>query len=93
MLIGYAMVSKADASEKTDLQRDALLAAGVPPNRIYEHLASDAKDKRLGFQACLQVLRPGDTLMHTSSTGSSDAFSSYSSWRRIRRSAESGLRS
>ena len=30
MLIGYARVSKADGSQSLDLQRDALIAAGVP---------------------------------------------------------------
>jgi DNA invertase Pin-like site-specific DNA recombinase len=29
MLIGYARVSKADGSQSLDLQRDALIAAGV----------------------------------------------------------------
>ena len=29
MLLGYARVSKADGSQVLDLQRDALLAAGV----------------------------------------------------------------
>ena len=29
MLIGYMRVSKADGSQATDLQRDALVAAGV----------------------------------------------------------------
>lgn len=31
MLIGYMRVSKADGSQATDLQRDALIAAGVLP--------------------------------------------------------------
>lgn len=31
MLIGYMRVSKADGSQATDLQRDALIAAGVDP--------------------------------------------------------------
>ena len=31
MLIGYMRVSKADGSQTLDLQRDALLAAGVEP--------------------------------------------------------------
>ena len=32
MLIGYARVSKADGSQALDLQRDALIAAGVIPD-------------------------------------------------------------
>ena len=40
MLIGYARVSKADGSQLLDLQRDALLGAGVDEERIYEDRAS-----------------------------------------------------
>ena len=36
MLIGYARVSKADGTQLLDLQRDALLGAGVDEERIYE---------------------------------------------------------
>ena len=40
MLIGYMRVSKADGSQSTDLQRDALKAAGVATRRLYEDRAS-----------------------------------------------------
>ncbi|MCB8828982.1 recombinase family protein, partial [Escherichia coli] len=40
MLIGYVRVSKADGSQTLEPQRDALLAGGVDPSRIYEDLAS-----------------------------------------------------
>ena len=40
MLIGYVRVSKSDGSQTLSPQRDALLAAGVEPERIYEDLAS-----------------------------------------------------
>lgn len=40
MLVGYMRVSKADGSQSTDLQRDALLAAGVGPGQLYEDKAS-----------------------------------------------------
>ena len=33
MLLGYMRVSKADGSQVLDLQRDALIAAGVEPER------------------------------------------------------------
>ena len=36
MLIGYMRVSKADGSQATHLQRDALIAAGVDPAHLYE---------------------------------------------------------
>ena len=40
MLIGYMRVSKADGSQSTDLQRDALRAAGITTRRLYEDRAS-----------------------------------------------------
>jgi DNA invertase Pin-like site-specific DNA recombinase len=63
MLIGYARVSKADGSQSLDLQRDALAAAGVAPERVYEDRASGARDDRPGLEACLQALRDGDVLV------------------------------
>ena len=63
MLIGYMRVSKTDGSEALDLQRDALLAAGVDPARLYEDTASGKRDDRPGLEACLKSLRPGDTLV------------------------------
>ncbi len=63
MLIGYARVSKADGSQSVDLQRDALVAAGVAPERVYEDRASGARDDRPGLEACLRALRPGDVLV------------------------------
>ena len=63
MLIGYMRVSKADGSQVLDLQRDALLAAGVHAAHIYEDLASGRLDARLGLTACLKALRKGDTLL------------------------------
>jgi DNA invertase Pin-like site-specific DNA recombinase len=62
MLLGYMRVSKADGSQATDLQRDALLAAGVEADRFYEDHASGKRDSRPGLDACLKALRAGDTL-------------------------------
>src|SRR6195952_5664500 len=62
MLLGYMRVSKADGSQTTDLQRDALLAAGVEADRFYEDHASGKRDCRPGLDACLKALREGDTL-------------------------------
>lgn len=56
-------VSKADGTQTTDLQRDALLAAGVEPDQLYEDHASGKKDDRPQLLACLKALRPGDTLV------------------------------
>lgn len=61
--IGYARVSKADGSQVHDLQRDALAAAGVEADNIYEDSASGKKDDRPGLVACLKALRRGDTLV------------------------------
>lgn len=65
-LIGYARVSKADGSQGLDLQRDALLAAGVEADRVYEDMASGRRDDWPGLAACLKALRGGDTLVATS---------------------------
>ena len=63
MLTGYMRVSKADGSQVLDLQRDALVAAGVKPRNLYEDHASGKKDDRPGLDACLKSLREGDTLI------------------------------
>lgn len=63
MLIGYMRVSKADGSQVTDLQRDALVAAGVAADQLYEDRASGKRDDRPGLDACLKALREGDTLV------------------------------
>ena len=63
MLIGYARVSKADGSQRLDLQRDALTAAGVETEAIYEDCASGKRDDRPGLEACLKALRACDTLV------------------------------
>lgn len=63
MLVGYVRVSKADGSQTTDLQRDALLTAGVDEVHLYEDLASGKKDDRPELVACLKALRAGDTLL------------------------------
>ena len=63
MLIGYMRVSKADGSQTTDLQRDALIAAGVAADHIYEDRASGKLDVRPGLDAALKALREGDTLV------------------------------
>ncbi|MDS0008059.1 recombinase family protein, partial [Enterobacter hormaechei subsp. xiangfangensis] len=36
MFIGYIRMSKADGSQTNDLQRDALIAAGVDAAHFYE---------------------------------------------------------
>lgn len=63
MLVGYCRVSMADDRQTTDLQRDALLSAGVDKRNIYEDRASGAKDDRPGLKACLKYLTEGDILV------------------------------
>lgn len=61
MLIGYMRVSTADQS--LDLQRDALLAADVSPDRIYEDVCSGKSTERLGLARALDVARDGDAIV------------------------------
>src|SRR5215471_1115246 len=61
MLVGYIRVSTKE--QKLDLQRDALLAAGVSTGYLYDDIASGAKQARPGLAACLKALHPGDTLV------------------------------
>ena len=63
MLIGYMRVSKSDGSQTVDLQRDALIAAGVDPAQIYEDRSSGRLDARPGLDAALKALRADDTLV------------------------------
>ena len=63
MLIGYMRVSKTDGSQATDLQRDALVTAGVHPDHLYEDQATGRREDRPGLSACLKALRDGDTLV------------------------------
>lgn len=63
MLVGYTRVSKTDGSQTTDLQRDALVAAGVDAGQLYEDKASGKRDDRPHLAACLKALRHGDTLV------------------------------
>ena len=60
-LLGYMRVSTKE--QKFDLQRDALLSAGVEERYLYQDVASGAKQARPGLAACLKALQPGDTLV------------------------------
>lgn len=56
-------ISKADGSQATHLQQDALLAAGVSLDHLYEDMASGKREDRPGLNACLKALRADDTLV------------------------------
>lgn len=63
MFIGYMRVSSDSDRQNTDLQRDALLAAGVDARHLFEDHASGASDDRPGLSKALEFLRPGDVLV------------------------------
>src|SRR4051794_18366743 len=63
MLVGYMRVSLADDRQSVDLQRDALVAAGVDDRHLYSDKASGARDDRPELKACLEYLKTGDTLV------------------------------
>lgn len=63
MLVGYMRVSSADDRQSVDLQRDALVAAGVDERHLHTDNASGARDDRPGLKQCLAFLKEGDTLV------------------------------
>lgn len=63
MLVGYMRVSSDSDRQSTDLQRDALLAAGVDARHLYEDHASGVKDDRAGLTEALAFVQPGDVLV------------------------------
>lgn len=63
MLIGYMRVSSDSDRQSTDLQRDALIAAGVDVRHLFEDHASGAKGDRTGLAQALEFVRPGDVLV------------------------------
>ena len=56
-------VSSDNDRQTTDLQRDALLTAGVDPRHVFEDKASGARDDRPGLQQALAYIRPGACLV------------------------------
>lgn len=63
MLIGYMRVSSIDDRQNVNLQRDALIAAGVDERHLHSDKASGARDNRPGLKTCLADLRSGDCLI------------------------------
>ena len=63
MMVGYMRVSSTDDRQSVDLQRDALLTAGVDDRHLYSDKASGARDDRPGLKACLAYLKEGDSLV------------------------------
>ena len=63
MLVGYMRVSSESDRQTTDLQRDALLAAGVDSPHLFEDHASGAVDDRQGLTKALAFVKGGDILV------------------------------
>ncbi|MHA6770301.1 recombinase family protein [Sphingobium ummariense] len=61
MLVGYMRVSTDD--QNLGLQRDALIAAGVAPDRICEDVCSGRAVDRPGLARALDIARDGDALV------------------------------
>jgi len=58
MLIGYMRVSSDNEGQSTDLQRVALLTAGVDARHLFTDRASGAQDDRPGLVKALNFVQP-----------------------------------
>jgi len=63
MLVDYIRVSSDTDRQTADLQRDALLDAGVDPRQLFADKASGVRDDRPGLQQALAYVQPGDCLI------------------------------
>jgi DNA invertase Pin-like site-specific DNA recombinase len=63
MLVGNMRVSTDSDRQVLDLQRDALLAAGVDERHLFEDRTSGSRSDRAGLAKALAFLRPGDCLV------------------------------
>jgi len=63
MLVGYERISTDGGRQSANLQRDALIAAGIDVRHIYGDKLSGSRDDRPGLKNCLEFLKPGDTLV------------------------------
>jgi DNA invertase Pin-like site-specific DNA recombinase len=63
MLVGYMQVSQDNDRQTTDLQRDALIEAGVDERHLFEDKASGLRDDRPGLAQALDYVCPGDCLV------------------------------
>ena len=63
MLVGYMRVSTDGDRQVLDLQRDALLCAGVDERHLFEDHVSGSRDDRAGLGKALAFARSGDCLV------------------------------
>jgi DNA invertase Pin-like site-specific DNA recombinase len=57
MLIGYTRVSSETDRQTTNLQKDALIKAGIDERHIFEDNMSGIRDDRPGLKKCLEFLK------------------------------------
>jgi len=63
MLVGYMRVSTDGDRQVLDLQRDALIAAGVDERHLFEDRISGSRTDRAGLAKALAFAKPGDCLV------------------------------
>ena len=63
MLVGYMRVSTNGDRQVLDLQRDALLAAGVDERHLFEDRATGSRGDRAGLAKALAFIKAGDCLV------------------------------
>jgi DNA invertase Pin-like site-specific DNA recombinase len=63
MLVGYMRVSTDSDRQVLDLQRDALIAAGVDERHLFEDRASGSRGDRTGLAKALAFIKAGDCLV------------------------------
>ena len=63
MLVGYMRVSTDTDRQVLDLQRDALVAAGVDQRHLFEDRASGSRGDRAGLARALAFIQAGDCLV------------------------------
>ena len=63
MLVGYMRVLTEGDRQVMDLQRDALLAAGVDEQHLFEDRSSGSRGDRQGLAKALALVRPEDCLV------------------------------
>ena len=63
MLVGYMRVSTDGDRQTFDLQRDALLAAGVDERHLFEDRVSGSRGERTGLAKALAFIKSGDCLV------------------------------
>ena len=62
MLVGYMRVSTDGDRQTFDLQRDALLSAGVDERHLFEDRVSGNRGERTGLAKALAFIKAGDCL-------------------------------